>query len=197
MEVWNLGVGDVAIVCKSNKDGYRIRPNEVIIDDFFNSLDGFEQLMLTRKSVPIYTMNLKTPFETDDGYFYKKEIYTWPNSHEWNPSLSSYAYDLYVQRLIALATYHDEYDSDNIWRSMTHEAIKNLDWTFIKETSDDIEEYEAIDTSRIAPVLKVWGRQYDDVKRYVDNIKYITNLTYDKQNNLPDYFISDALESGG
>lgn len=189
--------GEIGIVSKSDKNGYRIRPNSVIIEDFFKSLDGFESLMLNKKSIPIYTMNLKTPFTTDDGYFYKKEDYTWPNNHEWNPSLSSYAYDLYVQRLISLATYHDEYDSDNIWRSMTHEAIKNLDWTFTKETSDDIEEYETIDTTRIAPVLKVWGRQYDDVKRYIDNIKYITNLSYDKKNNLPDYFVTDALETGG
>ncbi len=80
---------------------------------------------------------------------------------------------------------------------MTHEAIKNLDWTFTRQTTDDIEEYESIDTSRILPVLKVWGRQYDDIKRYIDNIKYITNITYNKQNNTPDYFISDTLEMGG
>ena len=192
-----MGPGDTVIVSTSKYNGYRIRPNQSIIDEFFNSLDGLEKLMLNKKSVPIYTMYLKTPYETDDGYFYKKEYYTWPNNHEWNPSLSSYAYDLYVQRLVSLATYHDEYDSDNIWRSMTHEAIKNLDWTFTKETTDDIEEYETIDTSKVAPVLKVWGRQYDDIKRYIDNIKYITNMSYNKQNNMPDYFVTDALEMAG
>ena len=98
---------------------------------------------------------------------------------------------------MSLAEYHDEYDTDNVWRSMTHEAIKNLDWTFTKETSDDIEEYETIDTSRIAPVLRVWGRQYDDIKRYIDNIKFINAITYNKQNNTPDYFVTDLLESGG
>ena len=197
LEVWNLGPGDVVVVSTSNYNGYRIRPNQDIIDEFFNSLDGFEKVILNKKTVPIYTATFNTPFSTDDGYYYKKEKYTWPNSHDWNPSLSSYAYDVYVQRLVSLATFHDDYDTDNLWRSMTHEAIKNLDWTFIRQTTDDIEEYESIDTSRILPVLKVWGRQYDDIKRYIDNIKYITNVTYNKQNNTPDYFISDTLEIGG
>lgn len=197
MEVWNLGPGDVVIVDKGNHNGYRIRPNDKIIDDFFNNLDGFEKVILNRKSLPMYTATFKTPFETEDGYYYKKEKYTWPNSHGWNPSLSSYGYELYVQRLVALATYHDEYDTDNLWRSMTHEAIKNLDWTFTKQTSNDIEEYETIDTSRVQPALRVWGRQYDDIKRYIDNIKYITNISYNKQNNMPDYFITDALETSG
>lgn len=80
---------------------------------------------------------------------------------------------------------------------MTHEAIKNLDWTFTKQNSDDIEEYETIDTSRVQPALRIWGRQYDDIKRYIDNIKYMTNISYNKQNNLPDYFITDALECAG
>lgn len=76
MEVWNLGPGETVIVSKSNHEGFRIRPNDTIINDFFNSLDGLEKLMLSKQSVPIYTMNLNTPYDTDDGYFYKKETYT-------------------------------------------------------------------------------------------------------------------------
>ncbi len=77
LEVWNLGPGDVVVVAKSdNYAGYRIRPNKDIIDEFFNSLDGFEKVILNKKSVPMYTATFNTPFATDDGYYYKKEKYT-------------------------------------------------------------------------------------------------------------------------
>ena len=181
----------------TNVKRWSIRPKQSIVDEFYESLDDFERVLLDRDSKPKYTATFDTPYETDKGYFKYKRKYTWPSEHGWNPDLSGLGYETYIEELIRLASFHDEYNTNNIWRSMTHEAIKNLDWTFTKEQGDNIQEMDVIDTSKVEPILKIYGRQYDDIKRKIDNIAKSLTVTFDKKDNVPDYFIDDVLNISG
>ena len=175
----------------------RIRPNDDVVDEYFATIDEFEYALLNRDSNPLYMSNFDTPYETDTGNFYKKETYIWPSKYNWNPDIESIGYENYVERLISLAEFHDEYDSNNIWRSMTHEAIKNLDWTFVRENGDDIEDLSKIDSSKIEIFLQLYGRQFDGLKRYIDTIKYSNQVSYNEKNNLPDYCLTDSVGNSG
>lgn len=175
----------------------RIRPNDDVVDEYFATIDEFEYALLNRDSKPLYMSNFDTPYETDKGNFYKKETYIWPSKYNWNPDIESIGYENYVERLISLAEFHDEYDSNNIWRSMTHEAIKNLDWTFVRENGDDIEDLSKIDSSKIEIFLQLYGRQFDGLKRYIDTIKYSNQVSYNEKNNLPDYCLTDSVGNSG
>ena len=177
--------------------GYHVVPDAKIVDEFYDGLDDFERVLLNRDSKPQYTATFDTPYETDEGYFTYKRKYTWPSTYGWNPDLNGIGYQRYVGDLIKLASFHDEYDTNNIWRSMTHEAIKNLDWTFTKIQGETVDEMETIDTSRVEPILKVYGRQYDDIKRQIDNIGKSSTVTLNKKNNVPDYFLDDVLQLSG
>lgn len=181
----------------ASQKGYRIRPNDAVVDEYFSTIDEFEYVLLNRDSNPLYMAEFDTPYETDKGNFYKKESYIWPSKYNWNPDIESIGYESYVERLINLATFHDEHDSNNIWRSMTHEAIKNLDWTFVRENGDDVEDLSKIDSSRIEIFLQLYGRQFDGLKRYIDNIKYTNQVTYNEKNNLPDYCLTDTVGNSG
>lgn len=173
--------------------GYSIRPKSSIVENYFDSLDDFTNVLLNRTTKPIYKAVFDTPFSTDYGLKYKKEAYTLPSINNYNPDIKSGAYLSYLGNLISLAEFHDEYDSDNIWRSMTHEAIKNLDWTYSKNSQD----VETIDSSKIYAMLQLYGRQFDTLKRYIDNIKWANAVTYDEKNNTPDYCLSDITELEG
>lgn len=188
---------EIVTLAKNNYSGFRIQPNSDIVDEYYDNLDDFTKVLLNRDSVPIYTSRFNTPFETDNGYFTYRQEYTWPSLYGWNPDLNGIGFESYLERLYDLATFHDEYDTNNIWRSMTHEAIKNLDWTFTRVVGEDVEVMEDIDTSKIEPVLKIYGRQYDDLKRTIDVIGKCNIVSYDKKNNVPDYFIDDALSLAG
>ena len=181
----------------SFNDGLRIRPNDDVVDEYFATIDEFEYALLNRDSKPLYMSNFDTPYETDKGNFYKKETYIWPSKYNWNPDIESIGYENYVERLISLAEFHDEHDSNNIWRSMTHEAIKNLDWTFVRENGDDIEDLSKIDSSKIEIFLQLYGRQFDGLKRYIDTIKYSNQVSYNEKNNLPDYCLTDSVGNSG
>ena len=177
--------------------GYHIRPNAEIVEAFYDELSDFGKVLLDRQTKPKYTATFNTPFESDSGYFTFKQKYTWPSMYGWNPDINTPGYQNYLRKLIELATFHDEYDSDNIWRSMTHEGIKNLDWTFTRVRDDQLDVFETIDTAKVEPILKIYGRQYDDLKRAADVVARSANVTYDKKCNVPDYFLEDVLQLSG
>lgn len=177
--------------------GGHIRPKEDIIERYFRECDDFTALLLDRTSRPVYTARLRTPRTADTGFFYEIVSYTWPTLNGgYNPDLSG-PYYAYLERLISLGEYYDEYDSDNIWRSLTHEAIKTLDWTYVSNTDGEIEDLSEIDTSRIEPITKIYGRQFDDLKRYADGIKRTNVITYDGKGNTPDNALTPILENSG
>ena len=178
-------------------DGARIRPKKKIIEDYFRDCDDFTAVLLERSTKPIYTSVFKTPQENETGFSYEMVSYVWPTLNGgFNPDLSG-AYFAYVQSLIDLGEFYDEYHTDNMWRSLTHEAIKTLDWTYVTNSDGEIQDMSTIDTSRIEPITKIYGRQFDDLKRYADGIKTINTITYDQKSNAPDYVLTDILENSG
>ena len=176
---------------------YSIRPNNVIVNEYFATIDEFEKILLNRETKPLYKTVFETPYETDEGNKYIMQSYIWPSLNNWNPVVEGGGYEMYIGSLIKLTSFHDEYDSNIIWRMLTHEAIKNLDWTFFRENGDDAEDMSKIDSSRIEAFLQLYGRQFDGLKRYIDSIKYSNNVTYDEKNNLPDYMLTDVVENSG
>ena len=173
-----------------------IRPKKQFRIGFWENLDDFEKVLFDRQTTPVYKAEFETPYLLDDTYYYNLKQYVWPTVDGEMPDLSTLRFQGYLKSLIGLAEYHDEFDSDNLWRMMTHESIKNLDWTFMR-TRDDEYDDGALDSSRMRGVLSVWGRHFDDIKRYADNIKASNSITYDEKNNLPDYFLTDSVEIGG
>ena len=177
--------------------GGHIKPKNEIVEDYFRDCDDFTAVLLERTAKPIYTAIFETPRETETGYVYDMVSYTWPTLlGGYNPDLSG-PYFSYVEGLMHLAEFYDEYFSDNMWRSLTHEAIKTLDWTYVSNTDGDVQDMSTIDTSRIEPITKIYGRQFDDLKRYTDGIKTINTITYNQKSNTPDYTLTDVLENSG
>lgn len=177
--------------------GLHVRPNKKRIDKYFNNLDGFEKILLNRKSKPIYTNIFLTPIETNKGITFVNRKYSWAVVNGWNLDISSPNYLSFVNSLSSIAEILDEYYCDNIYRSMTHEAIKNFDWTYTREYNDGDEQEFVIAGNKIVNILRLYGRILDDIKRYIDGIKFTNTLTYNRQNNISDYFLSDKLELSG
>ena len=177
--------------------GGHIRPKEKLIEDYFNTCDDFTAVLLERSTKPIYKAVFETPKEVETGYSYAMESYIWPSLNGgYNPDLSGPYYS-YLESLMNLAEFYDDFFSDNMWRSLTHEAIKTLDWTYTSNKDGEVEELEQIDTSRIEPIVKLYGRQFDDLKRYADGIKRVNTVTYNQKANTPDYHLTDLLNISG
>lgn len=188
--------GEKFLVTDRNGTGNIIRPKQSFIDKFWDEMDDFERVLLNRDSTPVYKSVFETPFFNETGFYYENKSYIWPTvgNDGFTPDVTTGAFQSYLDSLLSLAEFHDTYDSDNIWRMMTHESIKNLDWT---HTNKNGVEQDDFDATGIGAMLRIYGRQFDDIKRYADNIKTVNSLSYDEKNNIPDYFLSDKIELNG
>ena len=181
----------------SNIPNIRIRPNVSYIEKYFKSLDDFSKLLLNRYSAPIYTVELDFPHETDNGVATYKRNFTWPITYDYNLDFNGTNYKKYINALLELADFYDNRQTNNLYRAMVHDAIKNMDLTFIGSNKQDTNDDYAEGASKMEGLLLSYGRQFDELKRYIDNIKYINQITYDGNNNISPYFLSDKLETSG
>ena len=178
--------------------GTHIRPLDSVIEDVYNKeLSAFEQFLLNRTSTPIFSVNIDTPRETEYGITVHREKYSWPTQHGWNLDIETVDYSKYTNQLLNVARFYDEHYTDNLWRNITHEAIKNMDITFSNPQKDEDADDYILGTGNIHGLLLSYGRQFDEIKLAIDNIKSCNTITYDENNNIPDYFLSDTLELSG
>ena len=177
--------------------GYHIRPIDSAVDEFYETLDDFERFLLNRDSIPLYTITIDSVEETEKGLEKSKKRFTWPTVFGWNLDVESSEYYNYLNGLLRLAEFYDSIYSNNLWRMMTHDSIKNMDLTFSNPSKNEDKEDYNIGTTRLQGLFWAIGRQFDDLKRYIDGIKSVNSLTYSQINNITDYQLKDKLELTG
>lgn len=188
--------GDV-VYTTANTQILEIRPSTYVIEEYFYNLDGFEEVILRRDTLPLYTNTFLKMFDTDGGIRYAYRTYTWPVINDYCIDIESPIYLSFVEELSETAREFDEMWTDNMWRNMTHEAIKNYDWTYKREyTSDEVEDFVE-GGNRVEKIIRIYGRIFDDLKRYIDGIRFTFDISYNGFNNMPDAEISDRLEFNG
>ena len=187
-----IGDDDEIAYLHSGLGGKHIRPSEEFIAIFYNECDNFENILLDRKT------NYKSFFsviqDNEKGYFRKMEEFVFPTS---SGGYNVTATDGFANRLAKIGAYYDEYFTDNLWRSMTHEAIKNFDWTYTREYVNGAEEEYVHGGEKMQKALRVFAREFDEILSYINNIKNIGRVTYDERSNVPDYFLIDEVENKG
>lgn len=178
-------------------NNFIIEPNKEAIDKYFDNLEGFEKKLLTRDTRPAYRNIFKVPYQLSNGmYTFVDRTFTWP-SRDYCIDIESMAYETFVNALLDMAVLYDEVYSDCIWRCMTHESIKNFDWSYRREYNENDIQDNIDGGERMMEVLHFYGRIYDDAKRYVDGIRMTNNITYNGYDNCPDAEISDKNEVKG
>lgn len=167
------------------------------VEEFFRNLDDFSRVLLDRYSTPIYTATLDWPHETDRGVMTYRRSFTWPMKGDWNLDVESPDYETYLSDILSIAEFYDEWYTDNLWRMLTHDSVKSMDLAFSNPMKDEDEEDYTFGATKLEGLLWAYGRQFDEIKRSIDNIKFNSNVTYNEENNMPDYFLSDSLELSG
>ena len=181
-----------------------IRPKESVYNKFINDLSIFETYLLTKKesaqsNMTNYTSTFEVIQEDVDGNWVKTlEDFIIPiDNGGYNIDILSVSFQKAVDKFSRIALYYDEHFCDNLYRSMTHESIKNFDWTHNREYTEGDAEDLIIGGNKISNIIHLFGREFDEIKNYIDGIKYTNTLTYDNKNNLSDYFLTDVAELKG
>ena len=174
-----------------------IKPKDEIIEEYFDNLNGFERQLLNRKSNPLYSNAFITPVEGNLSYKYVNRIYTWPTVCGYCLDIETAKYGSFIEKLLNMATIYDELWCDNLYGRMTHEAIKNFDWTYTRDYVDGEEQDNIDGGNMMQKILQLIGRIFDDIKNHSDGIKYSNNVSYSGFNNMPLALLSDKAEMLG
>lgn len=189
--------GKKLLVTDKSFMGYHIRPKQSYIGEIRDGFTDLEKILLNFDSKPLYTAVLDNPhedLETGKIITYQKK-FTWPTRGGWNLDIETSRYSKYLGELLELADFYDKNYSDNIWRSMTHDSIKNMDRAYLSGdvTSDDYNE----GTTRIEALLHSYGHFFDNFKFCIDSLKNSNKISYDGNNNAPDCFLYNENEISG
>ena len=165
-------------------DSFLIRPNNSVVEEFFEGLDDLEAVLLNRESKIKYTAKFRAPQDSLDGS--KTELKTnevsWPLYRDkWNLKISGSAYVSYVEELSSLGDRIDDYKSNVVSRFLTTASLSEFD------TED----------RRMDSATQLLGHSFDQVKKFIDNIAYMRNVSYDRINNLPDVLLKNLSNTLG
>lgn len=167
---------------------YHIKPNNTELEKFFNGLPEFEAYLLNRMVVPKYTstFNYSLKSEVGTNIFTSKSV-TWPVSDGYNIDFNTTDYGNYVNDLIEIASGNDLTTSDLMYRFLVSESISDFDTTPVHLS------YLQQDTSgqKMSKVLRIYGRNFDELNTYIEGISFANVVSYDKLNNMPDIYIKN------
>jgi uncharacterized protein (TIGR02145 family) len=158
---------------------FHIKPSDVKINEFFVTLPDFEKYLLNRRTTPIYTSTFVYTVKSDEGLAIesKKQI-TWPSTDGYNIDFNTTNYTNFVTDLLDLSDASDSIQTNIISRFLVSNAISDFD-TVSKDNDDETEQ-------KMDKTLKIYGREFDEIKHFTDGLALVNAVSYNKQDNTPD-----------
>lgn len=167
---------------------YHLKPNNNEVDLFFHDLNDLEEVLLNRLTTPIYTASFNTPKESDGVYYTTTEFFTWPISDGYNLDINTRDYALYLENILAATDSFDKYKTDLISRRFVSESIHEFDTDGGGDTLYGM---------KVSKMLRIYGREFDEVKKYIDGISFANVVTYSKLDNTSDELIKIIAKNLG
>lgn len=160
-----------------------IRPNDLEVNRVFNEdLDEVEQFLLNRDVAPIYTSTFKIPREAEDGtYYIQNQTLTWPLYGKWNIDILTKSFETYITTLNDISESFDGYKTNLISRFLTTGAFKEFD-TVGQKTEK---------------VLQLYGRSFDETKKYITALSFMTSVNYNVGNDIPSQLLKNLAQTLG
>lgn len=168
----------------TTNDSVLIRPNDGITEEFFSGLDELETLLLNRETNPKYQASFKVPKDSlDETKTEIVDVYVnWPTTKDgWNLQIVGIDYADYISQLSSLGDEIDDYKSNLIVRFLTSPQLFEFD----------------TDDQKAQSIFQLYGQSFDRVKKYIDNVAHMRNVSYDGINNIPDVLLKNLSQTLG
>ena len=164
-------------------DDLVIRPNDLEVNKVFNeNLDEVENFLLNRNVTPKYTATFKVPMESEDGtYYIQNKNITWPLYGTWNIDIITKSFETYIISISDLSESFDLYRTNLVSRFLTTGSFKEFD------TQDQ----------KVEKVLQIYGKSFDDVKKYITALSYMTSVNYNVGNDIPSQLLKNLAQTLG
>lgn len=160
-----------------------IKPNNLKTEEILKTdFDEVEQFILNLKSSPKYTATFKYPEYTENGdYITREKKLTWPLDGLWNLDIRTNLFEVYLDNLNLICENLDDYSTNLISRFLITGSLKEFD------TQDQ----------RMEKILQLYGRSFDEVKKFVDSLAFINSVNYIPQNDIPSQLLINLAQTLG
>jgi hypothetical protein len=167
----------------TTSDNLLLRLNDTIINEVYNlELDDIQEFLLNRFIQPKYTASFQVPTEANDGTIFRSyQLVTWPLDGVWNIDIRTPQFTSYLEKLNNIGQEFDNSTTDLISRFYTTNAFKEFDTP----------------GSKVDKTLKIYGRSFDEVKKYIDGIKNVTSVNYNIGNDIPTGLLTNMAQTLG
>jgi hypothetical protein len=164
-------------------DNLVIRPNDYEVNKVFNEgFDEVEDFLLNRNVVPVYTATFKVPREAEDGTFYTlSENLTWPLNGQWNLDIITGTFNNYLTNLNSISESFDLYKTNLVSRFLTTNSFKEFDTV----------------GQKMEKVLQLYGRSFDETKKFIDALAYMNSVNYNVGNDIPSQLLKNLAQTLG
>jgi hypothetical protein len=169
-------------------ESFHIKPTELYLEKFFSSIDDFSRFLLNRNTLPIYTSTIFYEEENDSYQILQKaQNFSWPVTDGYNLDKDTGDFLIYQSKLLEIVGNYDEYRTDLMRRVLVTTSVSY----FESNPANSINGTVVNTSDKIDKLLNITGRQFDEVKKWIDGISYAQTVSYDKQGNTPDAYIKD------
>ena len=170
---------------------YHLKPKDLVVDRlFFDTLNDFENILLNRLVTPKYTSMFEAPMETESGTLLSvRKSFTWPTTDGFNLDTDSNEYGAYINNVLKMGIDYDRIKGNLITRRYVSKSISEFD------TNDGTEDESQ--GRKVNKLLTIYGREFDEIKKYTDGIKFANTITYNKKDNAPDELIKNLAKAMG
>ena len=186
----SLSAGTITVTVQGNPfssttttESLLLRPNKYETEVVFTQdFDEIEKFLLNRLVSPKYTASFSVPREDNAGNFYSSsEKVTWPIDGLWNIDIISEKYDVYLAKLNDIAIVMDSFRTNLISRFLISGSLKEFD------TGDQ----------KLEKVLQIYGRSFDETKKFIDGLAYINSVNYQPKNDIPSELLKNLAQTLG
>lgn len=163
---------------------FHIKPNNVIFEEFRAQLNPYEKYIISeRDGVNGFRFVLKNPTLLDNGEIvYSNNLVLWTTSDGYNIDISTSRYQKFLEIILTIGTKYDTIKTDLITRFLTPSSLKTYDLT---------------KDGKMTKLLRLYGREFDQIKQFIDSLVYVNKITYDKINNIPDQLVMNMAKTFG
>jgi hypothetical protein len=186
----SLTAGTINIIVEGNPftssntvQSILLKPNNLVTEQIFqDSFDEVEDYILNRNVYPKYTSKFQYPdYDSEGNYIMITKLLTWQTDGFWNLDISTSNFDNYLTNIQTIAEKLDEYKTNLLSRFLTSGSLKEFD------TPDQ----------RIEKVLQIYGRSFDETKKFIDSLANMNSVNYVVGNDIPSELLSNLAETLG
>ena len=160
-----------------------IKPNNNKTQEIFtNNFDEVEKFLLNQNTTPKYSATFSYPeYDGDGKYTLYNRTLSWPIGGVWNLDIQSSIFTEYLDGLQLVAERLDEYKTNLISRFLITGAFKEFDTT----------------DQKVEKVLQIYGRSFDEVKKFIDSLANMTSVNYQVGNDIPSQLLFNLAQTLG